>query len=396
MRGRPLARRPFPRNNEAMRRAKPPRAAGRGRTCSVLPAVTAAVLAVLLAAGAGGSPAAHAENRFQPGLGAKNVILFIGDGMGPAHVRAAAMYRSGPGGSLSFEAFPFHGSVGTANADGGVTDSAAAATAMATGAKVHNMVVGIASPGDGSLLKTALEIFKAAGRSTGLVTTSYIPDATPAAFGAHRTSRTDFAGIDDDFLVRSRPNVLFGGGKFLGAAVAAGAGYAVVRHRAALLALDTETNDRVAGLFGTENLPYEGDPRGELPRLPDMTAVALRILDNNPKGFFLMVEGGRIDHASHANDIARTIGETIALSDAVAAAVEWAAARSDTLIVVTADHETGGLRLLGTSAAGVLPAVSWSATRHTAAEVPVYALGIGAGHATGARENTDIFRIVVR
>lgn len=162
------------------------------------------------------------------------------------------------------------------------------------------------------------------------------------------------------------------------------------------MALDAETQDRVAGLFGTASLPYEQDGPGGLPRLPEMTGVALRILDNNPEGFFLMVEGGRIDHASHANDIGRTVRETIAFSDAVAVAVGWAGTRADTLIVVTADHETGGLRVLGESAAGVLPPASWSGARHTAVDVPVYAWGVGADRVSGAIANTDIFRIIVR
>ena len=364
----------------------------------VVPAafIVSALALVLSACAAGRSAIVPAGDGFRPALEAKNVILFIGDGMGPEHVKAAGMYLGGPGGTLSFEAFPFRGSVATANAEGGVTDSAAAATAMATGVKVHNMVISVASPGDGSPLTTALELFKTAGRSTGLVTTSYISDATPAAFGAHRASRTDYAGIDDDYLVRSRPNVLFGGGKFLTPADALGAGYAVVRDRAEVLALDTETQDRVAGLFGTDSLPYERDGYGELPRLPEMTGIALRILDNNPKGFFLMVEGGRIDHASHANDLERAVVETIALSQAVAIAVDWAAIRGDTLIVVTADHETGGLRVLGDAAAGHVPAVSWGGTRHTGTRVPAYAKGIGAERVSGMIENTDIFRIIVR
>jgi len=369
---------------------------GRFRTRVVPAAFIAAAVVLVLSACAAGPSIIPADDGFRPGLGAKNVILFIGDGMGPEHVRAAGMYLSGPGGTLSFEAFPFRGSVATANADGGVTDSAAAATAMATGVKVHNMVISVASPGDGSPLPTALELFKAAGRNTGLVTTSYISDATPAAFGAHRASRTDYAGIDNDYLIRSRPNVLFGGGRFLTPADASGAGYAVVRDRAALLALDTETQVRVTGLFGADNLPYESDGPGDLPHLSELTSVALRILDNNPCGFFLVVEAGRIDHASHANDIGRAVGETIALSNAVAAAVDWAGTRTDTLIVVTADHETGGLRLLERTAAGVRPAVSWGATRHTGTRVPVYAKGIGADRVSGMIENTDIFRIVVR
>jgi alkaline phosphatase len=329
-----------------------------------------------------------------PALQATNVILFVGDGMGPEQIRAAGMFRSGAAGTLDFESFPFQGSVSTGNAEGGVTDSAAAATAMATGVKVSNGVLSVALPGDGMPLTTILEILKAEGRRTGLIATTFLPHATPAAFAAHEPSRENYPGIVAAYLGPSRPNVLFGGGGHMTEADARQAGYTVVTDRDGLLAVDTENATHVCGLFGAGHLPFEQDGLGALPHLSEMTRVALRILDNSPDGFFLMVEGGLIDHACHANDIARAVPETVELSNAVAAAVEWARDHPDTLILVVADHETGGLQVTGNNGKGVLPSVTWGTTGHTPVDVPVYGLGAGAETVWGRMENADIFRVI--
>jgi alkaline phosphatase len=126
-----------------------------------------------------------------------------------------------------------------------------------------------------------------------------------------------------------------------------------------------------------------------------MTSSALNILDNDPDGFFLMVEGGRIDHASHQGDIARAVLETVEFSSAVQAALVWAAGRTDTLIIVTADHETGGLTVIKNNGQGSMPEVSWSTQGHTLLQVPVYAWGAKAGLINGAMDNTDVFRIII-
>lgn len=327
---------------------------------------------------------------------AKHVILFIGDGMGFEQVKAAGMVATGKGGTLSFEAFPHRGSVRTRNAEGGVTDSASAATAMATGVKVGNDVISTALPGNGAPLATVLERFQAEGKSTGLVTTTFVTHATPAAFGAHEPSRYNYARIAADYLRDARPNVLFGGALYITRQAAESAGYAVVSDRAGLLALDTEKGSMVSGQFGNDHMPFEADGRGKLPSLPEMTRVALRILDNDPDGLFLMVEGGRIDHACHANDIRRSAGETIEFSRAVAEAVEWGRGRTDTLIIVTSDHDTGGLRVLASKGRGALPAVTWRTTEHTADEVPIYGWGKNAEPISGSLENTDVFRIMLQ
>jgi alkaline phosphatase len=308
-----------------------------------------------------------------PARAPKHIILFIGDGMGFEHVRAARAYLGAP---LPFELFPYKRTVNTSNARGGVTDSAAAATAMATGRKVGNGVVSIAHPGTGEDLMTVLELAKREGKRTGLVTTTEVTNATPAAFGAHVRSRREVEEIARDMLHETRPHVLLGGGGAgMSPPAASAAGYQVVRDREMLLGVDTEQVEFLSGQFGDTHIPYERDGVGALPHLSDMTAVALEILEQDPDGFFLMVEGGRIDQAAHLNKLAHMIGETIEFGKAVETARAWAEGRDDTVILVTADHETGGLTVVGERGKGEFPDVTWRTTDHTGARVPLYAWG---------------------
>jgi alkaline phosphatase len=327
--------------------------------------------------------------------GARNVILFLGDGMGAGQIKAAGIYRAGMEGSLPFEAFPHRGFLSTGNADGRVSDSAAAATAMATGRKVSNGVISVAIPGNGMPMGTVLEILGKRGKRTGLVTTAFVTHATPAAFAAHVPARDDYGSIAAAYLAGSRPDLLFGGGGgHIRQADAKEAGYTVVTDRDGMMKLNPRAGTHVIGIFGDGHMPFEIDGRVDLPRLSEMTQVALRILENAPDGFFLLVEGGRIDHACHANDTARAVRETIGFSDAVSQAIAWAGSRRDTLILVTADHETGGMKVVKGNGAGALPVVSWSTSGHTMADVPVYGWGAGAERVSGFMENTDLFRIM--
>ena len=327
-----------------------------------------------------------------------NVILFIGDGMGYGQIAAAGLYAYGASGTLSFETFPHQAQVTTFSADSSITDSAAAATAMATGHKVGNGVISVARPGDGHELQTVLEQAAAAGKATGLVTTTYISHATPAAFAAHEPSRGNYGQIAQDYLRQTRPNVLFGSSLYLPESDAVAAGYSVVKDAAQLQALDTDSADFVSGQFAAGHMTYESDrgPAATEPHLSEMTAVALSILDNNPQGFFLMVEGGRIDHAAHAHDLETTIGETLEFSRAVRTAVDWAdrSMQLDTLILVTADHETGGLNILADGDAGRYPYVAWTSAGHTGANVPIYAWGSNSEWVTGVMDNTWIHHVM--
>ncbi len=314
--------------------------------------------------------------------------------MGYEEVRAAGMYANGNAGTLFFENFPIQGSVTTSNVSGEVTDSAAAGTAMATGVKVDNGVISQLIPGDGLDLETILELAKQLGASTGLVTTTTISHATPAAFGAHEPNRSNYAEIISDYLTGSHPNVLFGGAQYIAPNTAISADYTVVENYDELVALDTESENMVWGQFGETHLPYEFDSFGIFPHLSETTLTALKILDNDPDGFFLMVEGGRIDHAGHSNDIQRNIFETIEFSNAVRVVSNWATGRDDTLIIVTADHETGGLQIISNNGLGTFPDVTWSTTGHTGQDVPIYAWGLNADLLDGHVDNTEIYSVL--
>lgn len=316
------------------------------------------------------------------------LILFIGDGMGTGQVAAARAYAGRP---LSFENWPISSRAATREANGFITDSAAAGTALATGRKVTYGTVSVAVPGDGSPLETLLELAHRQGKRAGLVTTSYLLDATPAAFGAHAGNRGNFASIATDYLEHSRPEVLLGGGGFgLSTTSCAAAGYTVVVNRDELLDPAKTDGPRLAGLFGGTSMPYELDGLGNLPHLHEMTRVALRALSTDPDGFFLMVEGGTIDYGGHANHLPRTVAEVLEFENAVNEAVTWAQTHPDTLILVTADHETGGLEVLNDNGAGEYPDVQWSTSGHTASPVPVYAWGRGAGRARWIADNTEV------
>ncbi|MEE8308347.1 MAG: alkaline phosphatase, partial [Gammaproteobacteria bacterium] len=325
-----------------------------------------------------------------------NIIFFIGDGMGPEQVKAANYYNGGP---LSFETFSHQAMMTSAPAGGGTTDSAAAGTALATGFKVSNGVISLAIPGDGSELLTLLEYFDGAyKKSTGLVTTATITHATPASFGAHVDNRNNTSDIAGDYLTQTMPNVLFGGGGAgLSVAATEAAGYVVASSTSEFDALST-TEELISGQFGSSYMPYEYDYLGSeypYPHLADMVEKALDALDDDPDGFFVMVEGGRIDHAGHDHNLERNVHETLAFSDAVQVAIDWAAGKEDTLILVTADHETGGLFVDEDNGAGEYPTVRWTGSgNHTPVDLPVYAWGVNAELISGTMDNTDMFDVV--
>jgi alkaline phosphatase len=200
-------------------------------------------------------------------------------------------------------------------------------------------------------------------------------------------------------MIETRPAVMIGGGhQALGLEALRGAGYTVFDSLPANQTLERATLP-VAVVLGEGHLPYwtdapETDARATL---AEMTLSALELLSSNPRGFLLVVEGARIDHASHSNDFDRMIGEATDFVAAVHAALDWReeAAARELLIVATSDHETGGLSIADAGVDGEIPTAQWSTRRHTARLVPLFAIGPGSERVESTMDNTDVFSLLV-
>ena len=296
---------------------------------------------------------------------AKYVFLFIGDGMSVSQASAAEMYKASLKGDaesgvekLNFSTFPAQGMTTTYSSTSLITDSAAAGTALASGVKTYNAAVGVDA--DGNAVPTFAEMARDAGMKVGILSSVSLDHATPAAFYAHQKSRKNYYEIGLE-LAASGFDYFAGGGlvdplgkksKKEGDKVSVvnairQAGYTYVNDKAAFEALKPGSKAVVVAprLQDGNAMPYAIDTADSDITLADMTAKGIEVLDN-PKGFFMMVESGKIDWACHANDAMAAIGDVLAFEDAVAQAVKFAAKHPDeTLIVVTGDHETGGMTL---------------------------------------------------
>lgn len=265
---------------------------------------------------------------------AKNVILLIGDGMGEQHIEAGNIYRSN---KLNMERFAVIGEVMTRSLTPGATDSAAAATAMATGVKTYN---GRISYKDGKNLETVAELAKAAGKKVGMVVTKPVTDATPAAFLSHAKSRDDSESIARQ-LVDFNADILFG---LTDDAMDALKAEIPTAERALCTTFDeinASGSEQIYGLLEDGAIQTAGSDT-----LSSLTSTALtKLSQNNENGFLLIVEGSKIDSASHDNDMEAMLAELNAFDAAVNTCRNWAQANGETVVMVTADHETGGLEI---------------------------------------------------
>lgn len=328
-------------------------------------AVGTLLLLILLFQGAG--PAWGQQDKV------KNIIVLVADGVGSAQTTIARWYKGAP---LALDEI-LVGGVRTYSADSLITDSAAAATAFATGKKSDNKFIGVwqdraTMPGVPKLRSdlrtkpaaTVLEGAKLQGKAVGLVATSNIQHATPAAYSAHTPDHLDYKEIAKQQVYLNIDVVLGGGKQYLlpegqgGTrkdgedliAVLKQKGYAFIQTQSELLRVEGK---KVWGMFADNALTNEFDRRKFAPQEPslaEMTWEALRLLSRNDKGFFLLVEGSKVDWAAHANDPIGVMSELLAFDDAVAAALHFARKDGQTLLLVFSDHGTGGMYLGSTVA----------------------------------------------
>ena len=384
---------------------------------------------------------------------AVNIIHMVPDGMSIEALTAARLVSCGTeavrdgSARLNMDRMPEFGYMACHSLSGWITGSAAAMTAMVTGQKTWLGMISQDSTGrrgvrHGKPLETILEIAEKMGMASGIVVTSRVTHATPASCYAHWYERNE-ENILAEQLVDAGVEVILGGGRrhFIpgGAKDEEGEdskreddrdlieemeakGYTYLWNRKGFEAVHVGSSGKVLGLFENGHMEYEldraGDTGGE-PSLAEMTATAIQILSRHEKGFYLMVEGSRIDHAAHANDTMRWIYDTIAFDQAVGVAIDFAEQDGHTLVIVTPDHVTGGPAINGywetpdawKGAYEIWPdyrdrdgdgypdntprypvAVGWTSGGHTAEDVPVMAMGPGSAYFRGFLDNTEVFR----
>ena len=302
----------------------------------------------------------------------KNIIYLIGDGMGLASV--SMMQLENKYEPTVFDRADNIALQKTYSADNRVTDSAASGTALATGSKTNNTFISVTP--DGKPLESLMELAATKGMATGLVVTTYIQHATPAVFYAHHTSRHAYTEISRQ-LLDSHIDVAIGGGMAFFDELYGSRYEAVAKPLIALLA-DKE--------IGANSGDY----------LATATREALRLLDarDNDNGFVLMVEGSLIDGMGHGNDAEAQQLEMQGFMDAIEAALAYAESNPDTLVVVTADHETGGLSLVSGNADFNLSEQGveyrWTTNGHSGVMIPIYLYGKGAELINGVIENAEL------
>lgn len=417
-------------------------------------AVTLAALVLMLTACSTSKIMAKVEGTNEKKV-AKNIVYMIVDGMGFEHVKAARIYNGQK--PLSFEQFPCTSKVTTCSFEGAdpaghcltdttdVTDSAAAATAIAASAKVKNGAISRNLPVAETDIETILEKAKRQGKSTGVIATKLFTDATPAAFVSHANDRDETTEILKDIFQETTPNVVFGADTALhrGYVSSSKAPYQTVYNATDLASVAQKIaqdgpcsgvscpyvyggfgeHSMIPGIFEKKSgLPLEITPEKKftelgVPHLSQMTDAALSILSKNDQGFFLMVESSMPDMISHSNAqidglkkgpkaIEVLVREMKEVENTIRVIEAFVAKNPDTLVILTADHETGGLvieedKTLCLGQTGCVPAVRWtsakyeptpeSESRHTAADVPLYAMGKGSERFCMAKiNNTDI------
>jgi alkaline phosphatase len=316
----------------------------------------------------------------------KNVIIMIGDGMGIAQVYAAMIAN---GNKLNIERCTNTGFSKTYSFSNFTTDSGAGGTAIACGIKTRNYMIGM-NP-DSTKAESILDIAVKNHLSTGIVVACALSHATPAAFAAHQINRNMYEEIAADYI-NSDIDVFIGGGRKYFENRADDRNlteelkkkdYQIAYN---LDDLKTIKTGKLAGLLYEDQNPAMPE-RGKM--LPESTSAAIDILKNNKKGFVLMIEGSQIDWACHDNNADQTIKEVLDFDETVGKVLDFAEMDKNTLVIITADHETGGMTLPDGDIAQEIVKTAYSTKSHTGVCVPVYSYGPGSENFRGFMENTS-------
>ena len=345
----------------------------------------------------------------------KNIILLISDGMSLTQVSTYRLLKGGPNERIAVDKFPVSGIVLTHSENAIVTDSASSATAFSTGRKTNNGALGLDE--DNKILENFTEIIDRYGYVSSLISTSEITHATPAAYASHVDLRwkTDEISLQ---MMESKVMTILGGGRHfflpedLGGKRTDGlnlleqmeSSRTVMTEKKELDSFDYSNLGKVVGLFADEALRDKEKPENHVfePSSSEMLNFAInrseKFNENGCKGFFIMLEGSQVDWAGHANDLNYLKREMQDFDEAVELALDYAIQNPDTLVIATADHETGGLLIESSSPTDyTAPEVKFSFNTgigygsHTGVPVPVYAYGPGSENFTGTLDNTDIF-----
>jgi len=350
---------------------------------------------VIFLAGLFGITGIHAQSQSEK---PRNVILMIGDGMGLSQL-SSSYYFMEEDKEPAFSRFKYIGLCKTSAGSSPITQSPAAATALSTGYKTYNMAVGVDM--DTVIRENIVELVSKKGYMTGVIATSSVTDATPAGFYAHQPERYMQREIARD-LVESEIDFFAGGGiKYfldtLGTDVFKENGI-VVDFAKLKKIKKPEPGARYGFLLGSDRMPAMLEGRKDF--LEKSSSIAIDFLSTGEQGYFLMIEGSQIDWAGHGNNVDYMITEMNDFEKAVKSVLDYAENEGETLVIVTADHETGGFTLGAAGRNGydadystIFP--TFASTNHSAALVPVLAFGPGAENFAGIYENTEIFHKLV-
>ncbi|WP_405606265.1 alkaline phosphatase [Polaribacter sp. Asnod1-A03] len=321
----------------------------------------------------------------QKDLPVKNIILLIGDGNGLAQISSTTLANSG---ELSLTQLKSIGFIKTQAADDFTTDSAAAGTALSTGNKTNNRAIG--TDKNGKNLENITELLHKENYNTAVITTDNILGATPASFYAHAKDRSDDDVISKD-LINSKLNLFIGGGSAAFKNTNLTDQFKIV---SSINDLKNTTNDKVGIFMSEHGMKSIIDGRGNI--LAEATKNGLEFLKKKEKPFFLMIEAAKIDHAGHSNDTAGILAESIDFDKAITEALIFADNNPETLVIITADHETSGFSIPQGDVKKHQIEGYFASYDHSAIMIPIFAYGAKSNEFQGVYENNEVFHKIMK